>query len=38
MPVTASRRSKYRGRQRPGACLIRYLAPLRIANLREASR
>jgi hypothetical protein len=38
MPVTASRRSRHLGRQRPDACLIRYLAPLRIANLREASR
>ncbi len=38
MPVTALRRSRQRGRQRLGACLIHYLAPLRIANLREASR
>ncbi|MGF6965845.1 hypothetical protein OKW43_002873 [Paraburkholderia sp. WC7.3g] len=38
MPVIALRRSRHRGRQRPGAYLIRYLAPLRVANLREASR
>ena len=38
MPVTALRRSRQRGRQRLTACLIRYLAPLRVNNLREASR
>jgi hypothetical protein len=38
MPVTALRRSRHRGRQRPAACLIRYLAPLRVTHLREASR